>query len=103
MQKIVNGIKYDTAKAQLIGEASNNLPHSDFRFFEESLYRTKNGRFFIAGSGGAMSKYSETVGDATGGGSDIFVIDEDEAREWCEKYQYDLVVPYEDLWEVEDA
>jgi hypothetical protein len=50
------------------------------------LYKTKKGKYFIAGSGGPMSKYAVPSGNGSvGGGSDIKEVDEYEAFQWlCE-------------------
>jgi len=41
MKTIIEGKRYDTDKAILVGEyATPGLGHSDFRYFEAALYRT---------------------------------------------------------------
>ena len=85
MKKIVNGLVYNTETAKEIVSWSNNLSGGDFNHCRESLYRTKNGRWFLCGSGGPMSKYSVSCGsNSCCGGSDIEVITEVEAQEWLE-------------------
>jgi hypothetical protein len=86
MKKVIGGKIYDTETAEEIGGWSNNLGHSDFRNISESLYRTKKGRFFLAGEGGPMTKYSRRCGDSTGGGEDIQPLTHEEAREWAEEH-----------------
>ena len=86
MIQIIKGKKYDTELAETLGHEWNGLPINDFRYQEEVLYRTKKGQFFIAGEGGAMSQYSRPVGNMTGGGNEIRLLTENEAREWLEKY-----------------
>jgi hypothetical protein len=65
------------------------LGPSDFNYIDESLYRTKAGRFFLAGEGGAMTKYAESDGNTRWGASGMFVMSEGEALEWCENRNVD--------------
>ena len=85
MKRVINGKMYNTETAELIHESDNGIYGNDFRQCEESLYKTKNGAYFIAGSGGPMSKYAESSGNTTSGGAGIEVISEQEAIEWLEQ------------------
>ncbi len=86
--KIINGKKYDTDTAELIGEYANSANRRDFHQFEEALYRTKNGAYFLVGSGGPMSHYARSTGQNTWtGSSDNFMpLTRTEALEWCENH-----------------
>jgi len=86
MRKIINNRAYDTKTADWLGIYTNNLPHSDFRFFEEVLYRKKNGEFFLRCSGGALTKYATVCGDNRGWGDAIQVLAETEAKMWAETH-----------------
>ena len=86
MKKIINGSRYDTAKATRIATASSEHPSSDFRYWEEAIYRTPRGRWFAAGSGGPMSRYSRSRGNTTSGGDAIKPLTEEQARAWLESY-----------------
>lgn len=86
MKKIINGKKYDTETASLIHEWDNGHYPGDFEACEEALYRTRKGAYFLAGSGGPMSKYAVSSGNSTGGGEDITPLSETEAREWLEQH-----------------
>jgi len=103
MRKIIEGKVYDTKTAEHVGEYSNNLGRGDFRYVSEDLYRTKKGTFFLAGEGGAMSKYAESNGNESYGSSNLNLLTEEEARVWCEQHQDDLLVPYESLFDVEEG
>lgn len=84
MKKIINGKLYNTETARLIGdyEYSNS---SDFNWVYEGLYVTKKGQYFLAGKGGANSKYGKSLGNNSyGGGSNIELLTENEAKEWAE-------------------
>lgn len=87
MKQIISGKMYNTETAELLGEYTNGLSYSDFHHFDEALYRTKKGAFFLAGHGGALTKYSQPCGDnGTCGGDGIFPLSEAEAREWMEQH-----------------
>lgn len=58
MKKIINGKMYNTETATELGDFWNGLSTSDFRNLSETLYRKKNGEFFLYGQGGAMTEYS---------------------------------------------
>lgn len=86
MKQIINGKTYNTETATELGHYWNGRSDSDFSHISESLYRTKNGQYFLAGEGGPMTRYSRPVGDMTGGGKGIIPLSESEAREWMERY-----------------
>jgi hypothetical protein len=87
MKSIINGLRYDTEKAVLIGKASYGYS-GDFQRWEAGLYRTpRSGRFFLAGSGGAMTQWSQKIdNNSWTGGSGIKPMNTDDAREWAERY-----------------
>lgn len=86
MKKIINGKRYDTETAQLIGSASYSN-RTDFRFWSEELYRKKTGEFFLYGEGGPASKYSRQIEQNTWSGREqIIPLTLAEAQEWGEKY-----------------
>ena len=86
MKKIINGRKYDTETAELIGYYTYSNP-SDFYYVEESLYRKKTGEFFLDGEGGAASVYAETAGsNERYGGEKIIPLTVEEAKEWAEHH-----------------
>ncbi len=89
MKKIIDGKTYNTDTATLVGHCyDSSVPCGDFNYCEEQLFITKKGQFFIAGYGGALSKYSQPSGsNGSQGGSDITLLSPSEARGWCEKYQ----------------
>lgn len=103
MKKIVNRKKYDTEKAEEIASWSNSLPVTDFSHCSETLYRTENGNYFLAGRGGAESRWNEKHGGMWGAGSGIKPLSDEEAADWMERHGlYDkLEEEFPDL--VEDA
>lgn len=92
MRRIVNGKVYDTEKAEEIGYYRNGRGRSDFRWIEESLYVTSKGNFFLAGAGGALTRYAEprykggSLRDGgMGEGEGIIPLSKEEALSWCEE------------------
>ncbi len=92
MRAVIGGLRYDTTKAVEVADYSNGLGGRDFRNVSEALYKTRSGRFFLAGEGGPMTKYARAYGDMTGGGSGIIPMTPDEARGWCETHNVDADV-----------
>jgi len=95
MKKIIEGAKYDTDTAKEIG--SDSFSNSgDFSYWSETLYRTKSGKYFLHGTGGGLSKYSQSTGNNNyTGGSRIEPMDRPSAMEWAEKHlstsEYEVV------------
>lgn len=86
MKKIINNRKYDTDTATMVGEWANMYDIRDFAYYSETLYRKRNGEYFLFGSGNARSKYAASLGNNSWGGSDqIIPLTYDAAREWAER------------------
>lgn len=103
MKKIINGKRYDTDTATHIANASSNCGKSDFGWFDEDLYKTPRGRFFLAGEGHAMTRWATPLsGNGRGPGSGIIPLSQEEAREWCERYDVDTDV-IEKYFDIEEA
>ena len=68
MKAVIDGAVYDTETATKIAFFSKEFGADEFRHVEESLCKTKSGRFFLAGGAG------------------IVVLTRDEARHWCESH-----------------
>lgn len=87
MKAIIGGYRYDTDTAQYLGEAESTVDRGNFHWWRESLYKTKNGRYFLDGEGGALSHYQEPYGTNghTGGGK-ITPMNGEEAMHWAEKH-----------------
>ena len=84
MKKIINGIRYDTEKAEKVAEYWNGLPNNNFGYEQEWLYITKNGNYFVHGEGGPLSSYSIRYGNSTSGGQNIIPITKNEIPRWLE-------------------
>ena len=86
MKKVINGSLYDTETAKLLGEDSYSNPR-DFAHWRETLYRTKSGKYFLHGKGGAMTKYAVSVGqNEWSGGEKIIPLTLESAQKWAEEH-----------------
>lgn len=92
MKKIINGLRFDTEKAAVVGSYSNLYRGcdsvTDYRYWKATLYRTpRSGRFFLAGEGGPMTRFAQSAGqNSWAGGSDLVPMSREEALEWAEQY-----------------
>lgn len=87
MKKVIDGSLYNTQTARLIGDCDNGRYGRDLYACAESLYRTKSGKYFLHGEGGAGSKYSRSCGSNEWcGGEMIIPMSEVAAREWAEEH-----------------
>ncbi|KPK66796.1 MAG: hypothetical protein AMS21_01180 [Gemmatimonas sp. SG8_38_2] len=102
MRQVIEGLIYDTEKAEKIGYSSYSNS-GDFRHYEETLYKTKNGNFFIAGGGGPMSSWGKPAGNnEIHGSTGIIALSEEEAIQWCEEHEIDAD-DIEEHFEVKEA
>lgn len=87
MKKIIDGKKYDTETAVEVGYYSNDLHKGDFRWCEETLYRKRNGEFFLYGEGGGLSPHAHHFpGGGYCEGEKIVPMSKAEAKSWCEQH-----------------
>ena len=89
MKKTIDGELYDSESAEKIASFAKEFGADEFRHVEESLYMARNGRFFLAGGGGPMSRYVHPAGDRQVGGSDVVLLTSREARKWCAAHGVD--------------
>lgn len=86
MKKVIDGSLYNTDTARLIGEWDNRR-YGSLDFCGERLYRTKSGKYFLHGEGGAMSKYAYSCGsNQWSSGELIIAMTEAAACEWAEAH-----------------
>lgn len=89
MQKTINGIRYNTNSAILVGEASSHTPYvTDFSYWTAGLYKSPRAhRFFLAGNGGPMTVFARSLdGNTRTGGEGIIPLSDSEALEWAENH-----------------
>lgn len=86
MKKYINGSRYDTSTARLIGGDGYSTPN-DLSYWYERLYRTKSGKYFVYGEGGPNSKYRCQLSyNEWSGGETIIPLSEEEALKWAEEH-----------------
>lgn len=101
-KRIVNGKRYNTETAEhLCNISRNGFNRGDFAYDDTDLYVTKNGNFFIAGEGGARSRWAQSYGqNGSQGGSGLRPIEKNDARSLLEQYgspeQVEQYFPIED-------
>lgn len=74
MKKIICKVEYDTEASELIRKVTVG-EFGDETGYEEDLYKTAGGKFFLYGVGGKESKYAEET---------IKRVSADKANEWLE-------------------
>lgn len=62
MKKIIKGRTYDTETAKLVGYVENDITNNLFYTYE-SLYKKRNGEYFLYAEGGAGTKYAKYLGN----------------------------------------
>ena len=82
MKKIINGRRYDTDKATMVATIESRLPYTDFHYYEELLYRSPRGGWFLVGAGGALSRWGG--GFNGGAGTSIVPLSDAETKQWLE-------------------
>lgn len=85
MKKIIGGRRYDTATAKLVGEYETGYI-GDFDWVAEKLYLKATGEYFLAGKGGARTRWSTRTIDGYASGDGILPLTLGEAREWAEEH-----------------
>jgi hypothetical protein len=83
MKKVIDGRIYDTKTATRICTLPcDTYNRNDFGWHNTTLYRSPKGAYFLAGEGGPMSMWAESLegGRSRIEGSGMRVIDEVEAR-----------------------
>ena len=87
MKATINYKVYDTAKATSVAEDQSNHAGGHFHAWEEQLYVTAKGNWFVHGRGGAMTKYATHEGNDSSGGERIVPMTREEALAWCEDHK----------------
>ena len=88
MKQVINGLLYNSVSAQEICSCQYGYPR-DFDYVLEELYRKKNGEFFLAAYGGALTKYRRSCGNNSWSGNTlIFPFSDGETKEWLAKHSF---------------
>lgn len=86
MRKIINGSRYDSETAKRMATWESDQDYTSFSHTEETLCRTKAGKWFLHGTGNAASIYASRRGDGwSGSGEKIIPLSEEAARQWAEQ------------------
>ena len=97
MKRIIDGKTYNAETAKLICETGNNEYSTDFRYENSRLYVTRKGAYFVAGDGGALSRFSVAEGNGYRGGAGIIPMSRAEAFaeiQQCTRYDDNLIAKY---------
>jgi predicted HicB family RNase H-like nuclease len=87
MRKTISGSRYDTETAQLLGTWDSSHDDGDLEAIKESLYRTKAGKYFLYGVGGAKSRYGKWVDNSNlEGGAEIIPFTREAAQKWAKEH-----------------
>lgn len=86
MKKVIERKMYNTETAEELAFRGNGLAPDDFDYVGETLYRTKNGSYFLYGKGGARTKYAVPNGRTVYGGADILPMTIEQAKSWAEEH-----------------
>ena len=84
MRKVINGKTYRSHTAQLIVTLPSPFPKTDHKWHETRLYRNQRGAYFLAGEGGALSRWAKITPRGAIEGEGIEPISKDEARAYAQ-------------------
>ena len=82
LRKTIDGVTYDTAESELIGEFEYGS-RARLDGYYEALFRAPSGEPFLFGSGGPNSPWAESFMGESFHGRDIIPVSEDFARKWA--------------------
>lgn len=87
MKKVINGSRYDTDTAKRLGVWESDQDYTGLSHVEETLYRTKAGKYFLHGCGNAASAYAVHKSDGwSAPGEKIIPLSDAAARQWAEQH-----------------
>lgn len=86
MKKIMSGKLYDTELANKVVIADNGYEPNEPEYYQEILYKTNKGSYFLYAHGGIASKYAAHVGEKAVPGQTMIAMTEVKAKEWALKY-----------------
>jgi len=97
MKRVIDGKTYNTDTAEIICDTGNEAYSSDFRCENSDLFMTRKGAYFLAGRGGALSRFAVPDGNGYRGGAGVIPLSRDEAFaeiQRCAGYDADLITNY---------
>ena len=96
MKRIIEGKVYNTETATEVAREYYGY-ESDFHAWDESLYVTKSGSFFLHGWGSCLTEYAVSTGqNSWSDGQRIIPYDETQVLDWIERrgVNPDLIAEY---------
>ena len=75
MKKVLCKVEYDTEKAEIVKKVTSGF-YGDPAGYEEVLYKTEGGKYFLYVNGGEQSPYTK---------EDIKRLSAEKAQEWLNK------------------
>lgn len=81
---IINGKKYNTEKANVIGFHDNGLDSSHFLYSSEMLYITESKEYFVQIRGTYVNRSCSNFKNLDLSGKRLVPLDQDEAKKWTE-------------------
>ena len=95
MKKVIKGKMYNTETADFLA-GKDNRKYGDYYYFNEELYKTTKGRYFLYGEGGGATKYGNCSWCSTKKVFwNIFAFTETEAFEWLAEKDFPNVIEKE--------
>src|SRR6218665_902140 len=99
--KIIGGLRYSTLTATEVCAYGSSNGSGDFRHEDTSLYLSPRGRFFLAGCGGPLSRWSRSAYGGYTGGEGLIPVSIAEARSFAEEHAPANTIA--EFFEIEDA
>ena len=99
MKQIIKRIVYDTRKAKLVAQSPPQFQSDPDFMWNEKLYVTAKGTWFLHAQGGAMTKYAKRNYAHLVRAEVILPLTTVEALEWCESSgaQRAIAIHFKDL------
>lgn len=88
MKDIINNKMYNTETATKIESWDNGYSHVHPNHITETLYKKKNGEFFLHGVGGSYTQYAEEYGDFSRNGEQIIPYSIEDIKDWLIEHTF---------------
>lgn len=99
--RVIEGLRYSTLTATEVCNCESSNGSGDFRYEDTSLYLSPRGRFFLAGRGGPLSRWSRSDYGGYTGGEGLIPVTVAEARSFAEEHASAKTIA--EFFEIEDA
>lgn len=85
MQRVVDRVLYDTETADQIAQYAPTTDKRDRFYLIETLYKTREGGYFLHAEGGPGTRYAKEVNGQRGIGKVLRPLTREGALDWCEE------------------